>query len=428
MIKVPAKYNRCGIKIWCLKCRTQVSATCKASGKSISACVEKSKLRYCLLAHVPGTNNDRRRLLLDTSDFYTALAEMKQFRDTLIANGYTSRYFVPKRECGTTLVDFSVRYLDAITGVNTPEHLIRKRSPAHVSDVRRTLERFALSLKEMGRNPEILSMNKIGDDEVGSFHEYLSKKWKITKGSASYNRHFAIMRAFFNWVIEKNDHKCNNPFKHVELNFSTTEKAIITKEEFEKLLEKITFENGYRVFSGKRRNLYHEWLAPAFRLAIETGLRSEELVTLSWSDLKELEPGKFVFRVSNLKVNRIKTGQDDGRYIRYIPVTKSLMELLIKFGFESGKLMEGFVLARPEPLSIKYVMSAISRGFNHYIKQVTDREIEFNNLRKTYITRITSVLGPNAKLFTGHSSDEVLKKHYLSNAYLAGSLGDFTIL
>jgi integrase len=428
MIKVPAKYSRCGIKIWCLKCRTQVSTTCKTNGKSISACAGKSKLRYCLLAHVPGTNNDRRRMLLDTTDFNAALAEMQQFRDGLIASGYTSRNFVTKKESGTTLVDFSVRYLDAIAGVNTPEHLVRKRSPAHISDVRRTLERFALSLKEMGRSPEILPMNKIGDDEVGHFHGYLASKWKITKGSASYNRHFAIMRAFFNWVIEKNDYKCNNPFNHVELNFATTEKAIITKEEFEKLLQKITFENGYRVFSGKRRNLYHVWLAPAFQLALETGLRAEELVTLEWGDLKELEPGKFLFRVNNLKVNRIKTGQDDGRYIRYIPVTKSLMELLIKFGFESGKQMEGFVLGRPKQLSLKYVMSAISRGFNHYIKQATDREIEFNNLRKTYITRITSVLGPNAKLFTGHSSDEVLKKHYLSNAYLAGSLGDFTIL
>jgi integrase len=428
MIKVPAKYGRCGIKIWCLKCRTQVSATCKSNGKSIATCVGKSKLRYCLVIHVPGAGGDRRRRLLDTTDFSVALAESQRFREELIASGFSSRTIESKKETGNTLVEFAVKYLDAISGVNTPEHLIRKRSPGHITDVRRTLERFTLSVKERGQNPKILELNKIGDDEVGSFHEYLSKKWKIIKGSASYNRHFAIMRAFFNWVIEKNDYKCNNPFNHVELNFSTTEKAIITKEEFEKLLGKITFENGYRVFSGKRRNLYHDWLPPAFRLALETGLRAEELVTLGWSDLKELEPGKFVFRVSNLKVNRIKTGQDDGRYIRYIPVTKSLMDLLSGFGFRTGKPMEGFVLARPSQLSYKYVMSAISRGFNHYIKQATDREIEFNNLRKTYITRLTSVLGPNAKLFTGHASDDVLKKHYLSNAYLAGSLGDFTIL
>jgi integrase len=428
MIKVPAKYSRCGIKIWCMKCRTQVSTSCKANGKGISACIEKNKLRYCLLIHVPGSGGDRRRKLLDTTNFNEALAESQRFREELVANGFSSRSAEPKKEAGTTLVEFAVKYLDAIAGVNTPEHLIRKRSPGHIADVSRTLDRFALSLKGKGKNPEKLEMNTIGDDEVGSFHEYLSQKWKITKGSASYNRYFAIMRAFFNWVIEKNDYKCNNPFNHVELNFSTTEKAIITKEEFEKLLTKVTPENGYKVFSGKRRNLYHEWLVPAFRLALETGLRAEELVTLSWSDLKELEPGKFVFRVSNLKVNRIKTGQDDGRYIRYIPVTKSLMELLLGFGFRGEKPIEGFVLARASHLSLKYLMSAISRGFTHYVKQATDREIEFNNLRKTYITRLTSVLGPNAKLFTGHASDEVLKKHYLSNAYLAGSLGDFKIL
>jgi hypothetical protein len=36
--------------------------------------------------------------------------------------------------------------------------------------------------------------------------------------------------------------------------------------------------------------------------------------------------------------------------------------------------------------------------------------------------------GPNAKLFTGSSSDEVLKNHYLSKAYMAANLEDFTVL
>lgn len=37
------------------------------------------------------------------------------------------------------------------------------------------------------------------------------------------------------------------------------------------------------------------------------------------------------------------------------------------------------------------------------------------------------IKGPNAKLFTGHTNDQVLKDHYLSSAYIAGNLGDFSV-
>ncbi|MFI5151462.1 MAG: hypothetical protein ACHQRM_17170 [Bacteroidia bacterium] len=139
----------------------------------------------------------------------------------------------------------------------------------------------------------------------------------------------------------------------------------------------------------------------------------------------EFEPGMLIFKIDNLKVNRIQTGLASGKYVRYVAITSSLMELLQELGFQKGKTMKGYVLARLAELSLKYVMTALSRGFNHYIERVTTRGIQFKDLRKTYTTHLTVALGPNAKMFTGHASDEVLKKHYLSGAYLAGNLGDF---
>ncbi|MFI5148966.1 MAG: tyrosine-type recombinase/integrase [Bacteroidia bacterium] len=235
------------------------------------------------------------------------------------------------------------------------------------------------------------------------------------------------MRAFFTWVNEVKGHSCLNPFSRAELNDVVREKNIITKEEFLSVIKETTSENGYRVFSGKRRNLYHDWLPKAFKLALETGCRAEELVTLEWSDLIEFEPGMLIFKIDNLKVNRIQTGLASGKYVRYVPITSSLKELLKDLGYESGKPMSGYVLARPLELSLKYVMTAISRAFNHYVEQVTKRGVQFKDLRKTYTTHLSVALGPNAKMFTGHASDEILKKHYLSGAYLAGNLGDFRI-
>jgi len=72
-------------------------------------------------------------------------------------------------------------------------------------------------------------------------------------------------------------------------------------------------------------------------------------------------------------------------------------------------------------------MDSISRGFAHYIKQVTDRPIQFKDLRKTYITHLAQILGDKCKLFTGHTNDETIKDNYISSAFLAGNLSDFSI-
>jgi hypothetical protein len=124
-------------------------------------------------------------------------------------------------------------------------------------------------------------------------------------------------------------------------------------------------------------------------------------------------------------VNRIKTGQDTGTYIRYIPITKGLMDLLIEMGYHQKQGTNGYILDRETNLGTKYMMTFISRSFAHYIKLATKRKIEFKDLRKTYITQIAMLLGENTKMFTGHSNNEVLKNHYIAQAYLAGNLNKF---
>jgi integrase len=421
MLKIPAKHKHSGIKIWCLGCRRQFSST----GKRPSSCKHKEELRYHLIVHIPGSRNTRKTRLAEARNFDQAMIELIKFKEELKATGFqtnrVSNGYVPKE----TFVEFAGQYLDFVSGVNTPVHLIRNRSQGHIRDCKLILERFAIALKKKGIVLEILKPENIADTEVEWFHQYLSTNFQIERGGSTYNKHFRIMRAFFTWINDVKGYHCPNPFSRAELNDVVREKNVITKEEFLNVIIETTLENGYRVFSGKRRNLYHHWLPNAYKLALETGCRAEELVTLEWADLIELESGMLVFKIDNLKVNRIQTGLASGKYIRYVPVTSSLMELLRELGYEKGKTLNGYVLARPAELSLKYVMTAISRGFNHYVERVTKRGIQFKDLRKTYTTHLTVALGPNAKMFTGHASDEVLKKHYLSGAYLAGNLGDF---
>ena len=419
MLKVPAKYKRSGIKIKCLKCRYEVHDKCPVSKKSATSCQHKDKHRYNLIVCIPHSKS-RRSKILDTNDFDNALSELQKFREQLKVEGFHKTKVGRKPVRRTTVKAFAIAFLDAMSGVNTPPHLLRKRSDDYVSECRRVIERFCKSLKVRGYKLDALDLKDIGDDHVGIFHSYL--KDDLSLGQRSYNKHLVIMKAFFNWVIEKQEYrKASNPFRHVELQFPKTEPNIISKEEFDKLITVITKENGI----GKDgENHYREFLPFAFRLALESGLRREELAVLRWSDVVEMGNVVSVFKIQNLKVNRILNGGDEGTNVKHVPITKSLMLLLNEMGYAEKKNTHGYVLER-HGLSTKHLMEIFSRAFGHYIKLVTDRKINFKDLRKTYISHLTMFLGEKTKLFTGHSNDEVLKNHYLNTAFIAGGLCDF---
>jgi integrase len=254
---------------------------------------------------------------------------------------------------------------------------------------------------------------------VGIFHDYLMG---LNTGQSSYNKHFRICIAFFNHLIEKREYNIPNAFSRVTLKFIKKNKTIITVEEFDNLLNKITFENGYHKSGtkGKRKNYYRPFMKDAFRLALETGVRREELITLCWADIDEDEN---VINTDNKKVNRQQEVED--KYVKFIPLTKSLMDLLIELGYESKKGSHDTIINWQKDISPEALMSLLSRSFGHYIKLVTNRRITLKSLRKTYITYLAMVLGEKVNLFTGHSTTEVLKTHYIRSAQIAGSLSEF---
>lgn len=423
MLKIPEKYKRCGIKVKCLKCKWQIKNKCGDTGKSVVSCKHQDKHRLNLILCIPGTKGGRKSRILETRNFDDALRELSTFREECKKQGYHKTTVPPKGIHTTNLKELAASYLDAISGVNTPAVLIRLRSKEHIEDSTRVIQRFSNALKKRGYNTQSLCITKICDEETSIFHEYLLNDLQL--GDFAYKRHMAVMKTFFNWVIRVKDKQILNPFNHIELHSIHRDITIISKEEFQKLLEVTTRENGFEKV--RNRNLYHSWLPVAYRLALETGLRREELVILKFSDLIALDNQKLVFRIDNLKVNRIRTGNSRGNYIKYVPVTQSLMLLLKELGYERKKDSDEYIIERPDGMDTKYMMDLLSRSFSHFITLVTDRKIEFKDLRKTYITHLTSTLGSNAKLFTGHASDQVLKNHYLSSAFLAGNLTDFSV-
>lgn len=423
MLKIPEKYKRCGIKVKCLKCAYQVTNKCGLTGKSSASCKHQERHRYNLIVCVPGSKSGRRTRILDTTNFNTALEELSKFRNECEQQGYHRMIIPQHQKKETTFVYFATTYLDAISGVNTPEILIRKRSQNHIDDTRRAFERFSISLKNKGYNLNTLDMKDIGDNEVGIFHTYLKKNLNL--GTNSYNKHMTILKTLYNWTSRVKNYSIPNPFNHIELHTVHREVSIITRNEFESLLSVISYDNGFE--EKRKKNLYHPWLRVAYRLALETGLRREELVILKWSDLVALDNQQMVFRVDNLKVNRMLTGSSRGTRVKNIPVTSGLMKLLEEVGYPEKKDSDSFIIDRPEGMPVSYMIDLLSRSFAHFIKLVTDRPLQFSVLRKTYISHLVLSLGGNAKIFTGHSNDQVLKNHYLSSAFLAGNLSDFSV-
>jgi integrase len=426
MLHVPAKYKRCGVKVKCLACHWQLpNRKCHATGKSISTCPHKDRYRFNLIACVPGNTGKRRTKILpaDTT-FETALSELSVFRQELEKTGYKPK--APKSELvANTLVDFAVQYLDALSAVNTPQHLTRKRSKEYVDQCRLSIERFILALKKKKYPMNTFRLDELTDDEVGIYHDYLHKN-KLG-GERTYNKHIGMLKAFVNWCIRVKDQKhVNNVFTHVELKTTHKDSAIITKQEFDKLLRVVSPKNKNNRDSVSNRVVYKPWLKDGFRLALETGVRREELVTMRWSDIIEVSPGISVIKLNNLKVNRIEHGTDAGKF-KYIPLTKSLIALLNELGYADKKGSNSFILERPEGTNIRYMSNSLSRGFAHYIKQVSDRLLEFKSFRKTYITFITLALGDKAKIFSGHSDSNVLRNHYLNSAFLVGNMSTFSI-
>lgn len=423
MLKVPAKYKRCGIKVKCLRCKWQVTTKCGLTGRNISSCEQKDKHRFNLVVCVPNSPGKRRTKILDTTNFEEALAELHKFKSEQKSLGY-HKLKVKKESPKTTITHFITSYLDAVSGENTPAILIRKRSKDHIGDSLRAFERFRDALTNAGYNFNGLEPKDITDEHVNVFHEYLLNDLHL--GTRSYNKHIGIMKTLWNWMIRVKDMQIPNPFNHIELHNAPHDVSLITKAEFEKLLSVITRENSFD--QKTKRYMYRDWLVPAYRLALETGLRREELLTLSWADIVPIDGNKLVCKINNLKVNRIITGRSEGGRIKYVPVTKGLLALLNELGYATKKDSAEYIIERPANQELSQAMDLLSRCFAHYIKYATERPLEFGVLRKTFITHLTMAAGPNAKLFTGSSSDLVLKNHYLSTAYMAANLDDFTVL
>jgi integrase len=406
-----------GIHVKCLQCKRQVSAKCGLTGRKASSCPHPDKHRYNVVVVVPNSGGVRKSKILAARTYPVAIIEAQEFRKELSSNGWQP---VKKRKEAVYLFEFMAEYLNELEG-NTHEFKVRHRSSDHISDVTRVFKEFREAVRSGGFVFEIIKPQDVSDSHLALFHDAMKEKGI---SQAYFNRKIVLLRGLYNWLHRSRGIVISNPFNRIQTK-KTLKKDIrlITREQFSKVIAVTTEENGYDTHMS---NMYRSWLVTSFYLGLFTGVRREELLTLRFSNIVQIN-GVSMFQISNLKVNRIMSGSDEGRS-KYIPITSEIQQFLNNHcDFEENKNSDKLIIPRDETGSLYHAKNLMSRAFSHF-SRVAGYDLKFGVLRKTYLSKLFQIAGPNAKLFSGSSSEEVLRNHYLSESYAISKLEDFKIL
>ncbi|MFI5220002.1 MAG: tyrosine-type recombinase/integrase [Bacteroidia bacterium] len=428
-----------GLTVYCYQCKTNVSDVCKETGKPLQKCPFGGKHVFKDYQNIPKGGNSRRTKVLKTRNLNEAIKQAIDFAKEVKENGKPdkktkeSKIEIEQAEnTPRSFVNAIARYMAYLHNENVPMHRQKNRSKAYLKEIDRTLTDLAEGLKKSKFDPSVVEVNDLDDAMVGKVYEHLNKKGFSPR---SFNKYLKHCSGFINWYIKEYNAPLRNWFESVNRKKTNTNPLAITQEEYNKLLQRITPENGIQKYpKGKKheRNFFRPWLKDGIALALESGRRREEVSTAKYSDIIHSDDGiPLYIKVEDYKVNRIqgRTEDDEKKYI-YIPVTESLKELLVKMGYEKYQNSDKYILAPDATVDrVKGMPEDLTRGFTHFYKQLnTGRELTFKCLRKTYITNLSIFMGGNnAKAISGHSNDEVIERHYLAKETLAKVARGFKI-
>ncbi len=420
-----------GLHTYCSKCnRLTTTRKCGNTGKRISSCKSPEYHLFKVIKEVPNSPTRKKKTkLINTRDISIAIKEKTHFENELIANNYQDIDITPNTiEKPSFLIECMAIYIGYLNDVGIEKHKIKNRTRGHVAGVERSFKYFALALKSNRIDHTILRIEEINDKVVGFFHTYLIEKKRFA--NATYNKHIATLRQFYNWLIEKRKYDISNPFIGVNRLYESFSKEIIEPREFKKLLNTVKPENGIKTFTnGHKKNMYRPWLKIAFRIALETGLRREEFMTLTFQNIVSDKSGKPQFiKVENFKVNRSKGNFADEGQFKLIPITRGMNLILKEIDYSENRDSERFLISPNDPNSRNTLINKVSKSFTHFWELAgQDKKIQLKNLRKTYLTALTNHFGDRANLISDHADMKVLMKHYVNDKKVMEQAKSFSV-
>jgi integrase len=422
-----------GLYVFCKKCKKTIdSKICGETGKGLRTCKDIEQHCFRGVVTVPNTNGAKRKTrVFNTQNVEEAIRLKFEFDKELTQTNYqlSTNHIMSENIKPSLLIDCMATYIGFLNNEGVEEHKKKIRSIQHVKDVERYFKYFALCLKTNQIDHMIFRISQLNDKIVGLFHNYLLTE--LNYKNKTYNKVISQLKHFMNWLIQDRKYDLENPFVGVTRRQEVSNNLTITKEEFSSLLDKVLPENGIVTHSnGLKRNLYRSWMIVAFKLALETGLRREEFMTLKYSDIKEGEGVDVLYiQVENFKVNRLMGKEKEARQYKSIPVTVDLKELLIELNYEENKGKDIYLIGSDDKSSRETLLLIVSKAFSHFWKFTgSSKKANLKHLRKTYLTALVKHFGDKATMISNHSGIEVLKKHYVNSQQLVSATTNFKVL
>lgn len=370
-----------------------------------------------------------------TREIDQAIKETMEFQNEIKSSQFTGitseRAVVEKTQSNRVLLTNAIaRYLARLNNENVPYQvkIKKQRSPEHIKDVERFFHALVACLHLNHHDVKNLTVSELNDHIGGEFLQYLKEVKRFE--NRTINKYISNIRPFLKWFPKEYKMPMPDWLEGIDKLPENPKPEVISKKVYERLLERITPENGFVMEKrGKndKRYFYTTYLKSSFKWALNTGLRREELCNLKFSDIKHVD-GFSYFLVENLKVNRIQ-GREEETMKKYVPVPISpvLRELLDEAGYAQYKDTDRYIIAPELELNRQRIMpDTMSRGFAHFYKQVEpEGNLTFRCLRKTYITGLALYTGGNAASITQHSDNRVLERHYIDKIAMAKATQGF---
>lgn len=391
-----------GLKIYCNKCK-----------KYNPKCNHIDDLLYRVVVHIPGTKNSTKIKTLISKNYEDAVKESIDIIKDLKSNDYRD-LSIDNDSNEYTLIGAILKYNQYLSGEYELKHLIKKVTEGHRKESLRFIKLFCNVLKSH-HNFEIMRVRDVTVKDVSRFYESMESHYS----ARTFNKCMISLKSFFNFLIEIEKVDMKNPFSvYNSKSVLSTINETITKDEFERILDSIDGSDSLLKLGGKGevKNMYRDYLKLGFKLFLLTGGRREEVVDLRWSDIY-FSGDTYFFMIKNKKVERNQN--IDGDFNKYIPINSDLLDLLNEIGYEEKKTSKDFILCPERNESVLTIMNTLSKSFTFYKnKSGVTKNISLKHLRKTYISWVNQVMGSDTRILTSHSTDGVLKEHYLDPTIL----------
>lgn len=423
-----------GLFAYCQKCQRIIdNRICGTTRKRLSTCKNTEQHMFKAIVAIPGTDGTKRKTrTFRTRDIQEATRLKYEFVNELEELNYQNSNELNSKKVESKpslLIDCMAMYIGYLNNVGVEAHKVKVRSKAHIKDVERYFKYFCLSLKHNGIDHTLVSIDQVSEKAVAMIHSYALNE--LNYKSKTYNKLFGGLRQFISWLIVDKKYDITNHFVGVSRRTVIIDKTIVTKDEFDNLLSVIKEENGLKTLNtGERKNLYRDWLNHAFRLALETGLRREEFMSIKFNDIILDNKNKPQFiKIENFKVNRINgvSGTEDAS-MKYVPITKGLCSLIKELCVQEKETSNDYLIANNESTSLKTRIDVVSKAFTHFWTFTkSEKNAQLKHLRKTYLTALVKQYGEKANILSSHSGIEVMKKHYINEQSLLNSIDNFSI-